>query len=350
MRRFILVALAALTAASIGAPSLAQPPPPTDSAPAKPASPRVAQERPAGSERPDPSEPSAAELAKLIKQLDSDRFVDRQRATKRLQDLGDSAFDALIAASSDPSYEVRRRAAWILRDAQERIMRAAFTEFARRPDEQLDVEHGMWLISRIVNPQSSRDSLTRQLDRLAKRVRERLGTDVDPRNAHPQVVVHAIRHVLFVEEKFIGNQADYTNPDNSSLERVLATRKGLPIVLSHIAIAVGERLGVPLVGVPTPGRYLVRYEGRRAPPGQPENDIYFDPFAGGTLLSLQQIGQQFPGFDPEDAIEAPKPRMVLVRMLNNLESHLYQRGDHQRAELALSCKLLLQEGLPEKDR
>ena len=337
MRRNLLIALAGgITSLSVlaGATSLAQPP----ALQQQPVQPPVGDE---------PTKvPTAAELATLIRQLDSDRFIDRQRATKQLQDLGDAAFDALLTATSDRSYEVRRRAAWILRDAQERILRSAFADFARRPEEQLDVEHGMWLIARIINPQARREPLTRQLDQLAKRVRERLGADVDPRKAPPRDVIDAIRQVLFVEDKFIGNQADYANPDNSSLERVLATKKGLPILLSHVVIAVGERLGVPLVGVPTPGRYLVRYQGNRAPTGQPDEDIFLDPFAGGTVLNVRQIGVQFPGFDPEDLIEPPKPRMILVRMLNNLESHLYQRGDNQRAELVLSLKLLLQERLP----
>ena len=48
---------------------------------------------------------------------------------------------------------------------------------------------------------------------------------------------------------------------------MIARRKGLPILLSEIAVAVARRLELPVVGLGIPGRYMIKYEGRRAPAG-----------------------------------------------------------------------------------
>lgn len=54
------------------------------------------------------------DVAELIRQLDADRFSQRQLATQRLADMGPSVFDALVEAARGESREVRTRAIEIL--------------------------------------------------------------------------------------------------------------------------------------------------------------------------------------------------------------------------------------------
>ncbi|MFM7846364.1 MAG: transglutaminase family protein [Planctomycetota bacterium] len=284
----------------------------------------------------------AAELEGLIEHLDSNRFSDRQLATRRLRELGESAYPALLAAGQHASPEVRSRASWILRDSQERVIKAAFSEFSRLPDAKLDIEQGMWLISRLLNPAARRQPITDRLDELAKLVRRKLGDRVDPASADPVLVLQAIRVTLFEDEQFGGALRDYRHPANSSLEQVLQRRRGLPIVLSHLVIAVGERLRLPLVGLPLGGRYMVRYEGRRGPVGFEPVDRFMDPFDGGKIYAqAEDLVRAFPGLTVDDLPPPTTNRLILVRMLNNLETHLYEQGDVVRAELALACKIIL---------
>lgn len=143
-------------------------------------------------------------------------------------------------------------------------------------------------------------------------------------------MVAALQHVLFVEEGFTGNVADRYHPDNSSLARVLATKKGLPVLLSHLTIAVARRLNVPLVGVPLAGTYIVKYDGARAPEGFAKEDIFLDPFEHGRILRAGgEIERAFPGQDA--ASEPPLDnRDTLARMLRNLTSSLGQRKDSEK--------------------
>jgi hypothetical protein len=59
------------------------------------------------------SEPGA-EIRRLVKQLGSDRFREREAATKRLMELGEAALDPLQPAMTSDDPEVRRRAGDII--------------------------------------------------------------------------------------------------------------------------------------------------------------------------------------------------------------------------------------------
>lgn len=298
--------------------------------------------RPSSADEPTIRVRSSAEtqIQRWIADLDADSFAKRDRATKELQRTGAKAFDALAAATRSGSPEVRQRAAFILRDAHWRLIHGDFAEFAARPEERMDVEYGMWLIARIVEPHVRFADIRDQLDQIADRVRARLPADTPPRKVDPQKAMETLRDVLVDEWKFQGDVTDYRNPLNSSLAAALRRKRGLPITLSHLAIAVGRRVGWPLEGVATPGRYLVKYDSLRAPDGTATEDIVFDPFAG-KLLSMDELRLMFPGIAPDLLVEPAIPRQSLIRMLNNLETHLYDAGDQPRAELALACRLLL---------
>ncbi len=270
------------------------------------------------------------QITRLIGLLDADRFEDRERATRQLYELGMPAVEALEGVRGHPSAEVRWRSKAVIDALTVGVLRRELAEFAALPDEQLDLEHGMWLIARIHSPGVKKQRLTKSLDDLADRVRQRLGKDETPAKADPEKVVAALQQVLFIEEGFTGNVADRYHPDNSSLARVLATKKGLPILLSHLTIAVARRLDVPIVGVPLAGTYIVKYDGSRAPAGFPKEDIFLDPFEHGQILRAgDEIERAFPGQDP--AGEPPlASRDTLARMLRNLSTPLAERKQHEQ--------------------
>lgn len=301
----------------------------------------------AGAEENEVRPEESARISTLIQQLGSASFDEREAAAKELRQIGQSAVPQLTIALNHKSVEVRSRAAAILRQQIRVPLQAAIQKFAAQPEEKLDLEEGMWLISRILNPQADKVSLTRQLDDLAKAVRKKLG-DADPKSIDPQRAVTALREVLFDDEKFGGNFGDYSNPENSSLEKVLASRKGLPILVSHVVIAVARRLDVPIVGLPTSGRYIVKYDGQRAPAGFPKEDIVIDPFDNGKVLSREDRMERFPGADPDNLARPSTRREALIRMLNNLESHLFQRDETDLAYVAVEFRLALQDHITEK--
>lgn len=286
---------------------------------------------PAWAQSPDqplaPLAPAAiAEIRKLVADLDSDVFVTRERASQALQRLDERVIPFLEEATASPSAEVRMRAAALLK-----VLRIdPLDAFCALPESKLDVELGMFLIAQIIDPKVKQADLTRQLDEIANKVRAKLGKDVKPAAADPQVVVTALRQVIFEDLKFTGNTEAYRHIDNCSLERVLATRKGLPITLSRLVMLVARRLAVPIVGVPASGQYLVRYDGAQAPAGFTKDDIYFHPFLGGKVLSREDRQMMYPNHNPDVMVPPDTNRAALIRMLNNVETAL--EGDGTQAE------------------
>jgi len=128
-----------------------------------------------------------------------------------------------------------------------------------------------------------------------------------------------VGHLFGGEEAALGLSGDaetYADPHNSYLDRVLDRRLGIPITLSVVAIAVGRRTGVPLVGVGMPAHFLVRHE------GQPR--VLLDCFDGGRRLTsgdcqaiLERITGPLPGFDLTWLDPTPA-RAIVLRMLTNL--------------------------------
>lgn len=285
---------------------------------------------------------SDEEVEQLIVQLGAPSFVDRESAANQLLKMGSAVRDNLMRARNSKSLEIRSRAASLLKQLENPPTAEELNEYAQLPDEKLNLEHGMWLIARIVNHDSQKTDMTKPLDELAEKVKLKLGKGNDPMTVDPQLAVHALREVLFDDFKLMGNTDDYENPENSSIIRVLATRKGLPITLSHVVVAVAERLEMPVVGVPTPGRYIVKYDGNRAPPGFPRNDIFLNPFDSGRILSRDDRAQLFPGLDPDDFPKPMDNRSILARMLMNLESHLFNREETDRAYQALQFRRALE--------
>ncbi len=281
-----------------------------------------------------PTEPltaaAIAEVKQLVRDLDSETFAVRERASQRLRQMDERIAPYLEEAASSASPEVRMRVVALLKVISIDPLEA----FCALPDAQLDDELGMFYISQILNPKLKKEDIKRQLDEIAAKVREqlaaKLGKDFKPAQIDPQLGVAAVRKVIFEDLKFTGNKDDYDNPDNCSLERVLATRKGLPITLSRIVVLVAKRVDIPIVGIPASGRYIVKYDGSQAPKGFPQNDIYFHPFEDGKILSREDRLMQYPGHDPDVMVPPDSNREMLTRALRNLNSDL----DHDAARAA----------------
>lgn len=122
-----------------------------------------------------------------------------------------------------------------------------------------------------------------------------------------------------------GDVETYAVPPNSFLDQVLDRQRGIPITLSVLAMAIGRRIGVPLVGVGMPGHFLVRHEGHPR--------VLLDCFEGGRRLTsgdceaiVQRIHGPHTGFDLAWLDPTPA-RDIVVRILTNLRQRALATGD-----------------------
>lgn len=215
--------------------------------------------------------------------------------------------------------------------------RRRFADLLAAGGGELDLGHAALLISAEENPGVEVERWLAHLDALAAALRPRLAAL--PAGAGADFTrLAGLAAFLFEEQGFRGNRADYYDPANSFLDRVLARRVGIPITLALVMIEVGRRVGVPLVGVGFPGHFLVRHAGHP--------DLLLDPFAGGRLVSdgdcrrlLAQVCGELP-FHPR-LLRPVSGRCLLLRMLNNLRAVYLARGDLGRTVAVLDRILLL---------
>lgn len=122
---------------------------------------------------------------------------------------------------------------------------------------------------------------------------------------------------------FKGDAANYYDPANSLIHRVLERRRGIPLSLAAVASEVGRRRGIDLRLIGMPGHILLG-EG-------PEPSVWFDPFNRGARLDYDDCRILFARFHP---IEAFVPDMlrpigaeaITIRVLNNLRVAYTRRG------------------------
>lgn len=279
--------------------------------------------------------PDDAHIARHIEQLDADTFELREKAERSLLEIGLPALKLLERARKSESAEVRSRARRIHAKIQLEYFEASFRKLVDvKRDQEIDLERAMFLMALALDSSVREEEIDQQLDDLAKAVQKKL--PVKAAAADPRDVVAAFRDVLFKQQGFTGNQADYDNPANSSIANVLKEKKGLPILLSHVVVAVARRLDVPMVGVPIPSRYMVKYDGSRAPDRFAKQDIVICPFEDFQEKSPDELAKFLADrgfeFDPREHLQPSTHHATVVRMLVNLVNDLRQKGNDAQAE------------------
>lgn len=189
------------------------------------------------------------------------------------------------------------------------IVARVLQEIAAASRDELDLEAGMLALAWWGDPRMDALAVRGDLDRLARRVGKGM-----PRSGHPLGFVDHINRVLFREEGFKGNSAEYYNPENSYLHRVLESRRGIPITLSALHMLVAQRLRFPVVGVALPAHFIMKFDNG-------VDEIFFDPFHGGKIYSRKTVLDYLSGFeglDTDAVLRGCSSKEILIRMLRNL--------------------------------
>src|SRR5713101_5501637 len=158
---------------------------------------------------------------------------------------------------------------------------SALQRLARDPAAPLDLAEIALLLARDEFPNLDVEAHLNELAAMAHEVKSYL-------RGHLAHQVQGLCRYLFHEMGFRGNTRDYYDPRNSYLNQVLDRRTGIPISLSAVAMAVGQRAGLQVVGVGLPGHFIAKAVAE-------DREVLFDPFHGGRLLTptdCQNLVQQ----------------------------------------------------------
>ena len=123
------------------------------------------------------------------------------------------------------------------------------------------------------------------------------------------------------EHGFRGAGERYYEVENSVLDHVLRTRRGIPISLAVVLMGVARKLGLETLGINFPRHFLVTI-----------GEVLIDPYqmASTTLAACRQwLRQNRVAEDGAFNIAAPKD--IVLRMLNNVRMTIQRQGDYVRA-------------------
>jgi regulator of sirC expression with transglutaminase-like and TPR domain len=206
--------------------------------------------------------------------------------------------------------------------------RRRFRDFAAGEITNDDLARGALLIALEDYPHLDMEQHLAALVDLARRAGERGAAGEPP--------VFRLGHLvaeMFDADGYGGDQANYYDPRNAYLNEVIERREGLPITLSVIFIHAARRMGLPAVGVGLPGHFVVKVQFEL-------NEVYVDPFHGGTTLSMDEIAELISGGSggrtrlTSDHLRAWSPREILSRVLGNLQNMWTRAGDPRKAASA----------------
>jgi regulator of sirC expression with transglutaminase-like and TPR domain len=202
---------------------------------------------------------------------------------------------------------------------------------------QPDLFEGALLIAALIEPQEDLDAARRTVGSLAARVSAAVERGEKP--------FSALCRVLFSEEGYRGDEESYDLPSNSSVARVLARRRGMPITLSIVAVEVARLAGLRLTGIGLPGHFVIG--GPDAPEG-----MFLDAFDGGALYEAEGLSRRLasifgsPVALPPEILAPDPPRSILSRVLGNLRRSYERRNRWEEALAALAFADALEPGDP----
>lgn len=182
------------------------------------------------------------------------------------------------------------------------VKAAGYIAMHRRPD-----------VSRVEDAINEIDELAKKLEKLLPENKE---------DMFPLRTLKQISRFMFDETDngglgFRGNDEEFYDPRNSCLDEVLARRVGIPITLSLIYMELAKRVGLPMVGVNLPGRFMIR-------PAIEDMEVLVDCFNAGEVLFVQDVEEMLAKFygagdggdskgDSEKSPVNPPPRVTIDR-------------------------------------
>ncbi len=197
-------------------------------------------------------------------------------------------------------------------------------------DEQFPLFEAAVSLAQDEYPELDAQQVLGDVDQLLARLKRRV-----PADAAPLARLRSLNQFFFQDLGFGGNVNDYYDPDNSYMNVVLHTRRGIPISLAVLWMELAQGLGLRARGVGFPGHFMLKVT-------LPKGQVVIDPFTGKSL-SREELSEYLEPYKRGDGLvgdyEVPiglylqpaTPREIIARMLHNLKEIHRAQEDWQRA-------------------
>jgi regulator of sirC expression with transglutaminase-like and TPR domain len=203
-------------------------------------------------------------------------------------------------------------------------MTTATIELGLLDDEQIALDDAALSLAALDHPEVDVAPCRAVISAMAQRLQ-------DSETAHTTARQQAslLASVIADDFGFDGDRDTYDDPDNADMIRAIDRRKGLPVTLSILYVALARRVGWDAQPLDVPGHVLVMVGGGTSP-------VIVDPFRGGVTVSPDEIVALIAahGSDERPAVRqiaTMTNRQTLVRLLMNQASRAEATGTGRRA-------------------
>lgn len=277
-------------------------------------------------------------LRSLVDLLDDEDPLSLDLVRRRILETGATILPYLEDARRDCSPGLGERLEQIGEEVRFHDLRKAFETLS--VERVPDLEEGCFLLCRFGRPDFDPTPYKAWLDRVAACAAGEIPEDARIGESAKRLAAH-----LFQSLGFSGNEANYYDPDNSYLCRVIDTRRGIPVSLSTLYLLVAKRLKLAVCGIGTPGHFLLGYREDGA-------QGFLDSFKKGKALDHAEVRRMLVrnGYEYRPEYLRPcGPREILARTMRNLLSIYQKTGARTRAErLSSLVEIVLTGRAPEE--
>lgn len=252
---------------------------------------------------------SESQRCALISLLGDDDVAVYETVRAKLLSFGPAVIEWLRPYTLSEEALLRRRAQGIIGFFGRQAADERFMLFCGSRGEDLPLEEGAWLLAKTQYPDINIEAYAAMLDAFAAALKCRIDFSADV-----EQIIGTINSYLFRHLEFTPNEANYYDPENSFLNRVIDNRTGNPLSLCTIYLLLARRLKLPITGIGLPGHFVCRYQTSTA-------EIYIDAFNRGKLLTkadcIKYLLHTHHGLE-EGYLAPVTPRRMLLRMCANL--------------------------------
>jgi regulator of sirC expression with transglutaminase-like and TPR domain len=197
-----------------------------------------------------------------------------------------------------------------------------------------DVLEGASFIAQLQYPNINYSVLSKEVEKIAGDIYLSAGNNL---TAYEKVKL--LNYVIFEFNNFSRNTSNYYSPQYSVISQVFQKRKGNPISLGIIYLAIADRLKLPIYGVNLPNSFVLAYmnEYRHSNDVEIANDVlfYINPYSKGTVLHRKEIDNFIKQQKLEPKADYYVPcdnQLIIQRLIINLMIAYEKMGFQEKNE------------------
>jgi len=190
-------------------------------------------------------------------------------------------------------------------------------------EQEIELDAAALEIAALDHPQVDLEDYITVLESMSERLLEIGATAFGPASR-----ASALARVVAGEFRFEGDRATYDDLGNADLISVIDRRRGMPIALAILYVALARRIGWTAHALNTPGHVLVAVGD--------DDLVVIDPFNRGAVVGPDQLAAMLRSMVGASGVRdehvAPlSNRAALLRLLMNQASRAERSGDLDRA-------------------